>query len=115
MLSAKENNFIEYWKKNREKEKNIYRQLFFGLPFGLLLGIGILVLLESGWYERANMVAYAQSSPWLLVVAIVSIAIFTGFFYKKYKWEMNEQHYNELIFKKESNNSQTAATNPPVS
>ena len=45
------------------------------------------------------MVAYSQSSPWLLVIAIIAIAVFTGIFYKKYRWEMNEQRYKELQVK----------------
>ena len=100
MLTPDEQSFVEFWANNREREKNIARQIFFGLPFGLLLGAGVLVLLESGWYERANMVANSQSSPWLLVIAIITIAVFTGIFYKKYKWEMNEQRYMELLVKK---------------
>ncbi len=100
MLSPEENKFLDYWAQNREREKNIFRQIFFGLPFGLLLGIGIVIMLESGWYQRANMVAYAQSSPYILLIAIAAIAVFTGIFYKRYKWEANEQRYKELIVKK---------------
>jgi cbb3-type cytochrome oxidase subunit 3 len=111
MLTPEETKFISYWGQNRDREKNIARQIFFGLPFGLLLGIGVLVVLESGWYERANMVANSQSSPWLLVLAIVAIAVFTGVFYKKYKWEMNEQRYLELLVKKRAETIGTDATN----
>ncbi len=111
MLTTEENNFLGYWLIYREREKNIVRQIFFGLPFGLLLGIGVLVVLESGWYERANMVANSQSSPWLLVIAIVAIAVFTGVFYKKYKWEMNEQRYLELLVKKRNETTGPDATN----
>jgi len=111
MLTIEENKFINHWAKYREREKNILRQIFFGLPFGLLLGIGVLILLESGWYERANMVANSQSNPWLLVIAIIAIAVFTGIFYKKYKWEMNEQRYLELLIKKRDETPGTDATN----
>jgi len=111
MLTTEETKFINHWGQNRDREKNIGRQIFFGLPFGLLLGIGVLVVLESGWYERANMVANSQSSPWLLVLAIVAIAVFTGVFYKKYKWEMNEQRYLELLVKKRNERTTPDATN----
>jgi len=110
MLSKHESDFIQYWEKSREREKSLFRQLFFGLPFGLMLGTGILVLFETGWYQRANMVAYAQSNPWLLIVSIIAIAVFTGVFYKKFKWEMNEQRYRELLAKK-NNASEKSAGN----
>jgi len=96
MLAPDEKRFLEYWSANRLKQKSLVRQLLFGLPFGLCLGIGVLVVFESGWYERANMVAYTQSSPYVLVFAIIVIAVFTGVFYKRYKWEMNEQRFKEL-------------------
>ena len=112
MLSIEEKRFLDYWAANREKQKSLVRQVFFGLPFGLLLGIGILVLFETGWYERANMVAYTQSSPYVLIAAIVLIAVFTGIFYKRFKWEMNEQRYKELIVKEEkSKETPDKATN----
>lgn len=109
MLSPQEKKFVDYWSNNRVKQKSIVRQVFFGLPFGLLLGIGVLVLLETDWYERANMVAYTQSSPYVLVAAIIIIAVFTGIFYKRYRWEMNEQRYRELLAKEK--NTSAPATN----
>ena len=101
MLSKKEEEFIRYWEDNRIKEKSILKQFFPGLPVGLALGAGILLLLDTGWYERANMVAQAQSSPVVLFIAIAGIVAFTGFFYKKFRWEMNEQAYRELKLKQE--------------
>ncbi len=111
MLSTEEMRFLDYWAANREKQRSLPRQLFFGLPFGLLLGIGIVVLFESGWYERATMVAYSQSSPYVLLAAIIITAVFTGVFYKRYKWEMNEQRYKELKLKEKSAEKEQKATN----
>ena len=102
MLSDKEKAFLEYWEENRIKEKSVVRQFFPGLPIGLCLGIAILLLFDSGWYERANMVAQAQSNPIVLFIGIAAIVAFTGFFYKKFRWEMNEQAYKELKIKKEA-------------
>jgi len=99
MLSEKEKAFITYWEKNRVKEKSILKQFFPGLPLGLALGVAILLAFDSGWYERANMIAQAQSSPVILFIAIAGIVAFTGFFYKKFRWEMNEQAYKELKLK----------------
>jgi hypothetical protein len=99
MLSEKEQAFIEYWEKNRIKEKSILKQFFPGLPLGLAIGAAILFVLDSGWYERANMVEQSQSNPVILFIAIAGIVTFTGFFYKKFRWEMNEQAYKELTLK----------------
>lgn len=100
MLNKEEETFFNNWEKNRLKEKKIYRQLFPGLPIGLSIGIAIYLLLDSGWYERANMVANTQTNPFVLITAILAIIIFIGIFYKKHRWEMNEQYFEELKFKK---------------
>ena len=99
MFSKKDEAFLRYWEENRIKEKSIIKQFFPGLPIGLSLGAAILLLLDSGWYERANMVAQSESSPVILFIAIAGIVAFTGFFYKKFRWEMNEQAYKELKLK----------------
>ena len=99
MLSKREDEFLRYWEQNRIKERSILKQFFPGLPLGLALGAGILLLLDSGWYVRANMVAQSQSSPVVIFLGIVAIVAFTGFFYKRHRWEMNEQTYQELKLK----------------
>ena len=99
MLSKREQEFLKYWEQNRYKEKSFFKQFFPGLPVGLAIGAGILLLLDSGWYQRADMVALSQSSPLVIFVAITGIVAFTGFFYKRYRWEMNEQAYKELKLK----------------
>jgi len=110
MLSEKEEAFIEYWEQNRIKEKSILKQFFPGLPIGLAMGVAILLVLESGWYERANMVENAESNPIVLFIAVAAIVAFSGFFYKKFRWEMNEQAYTELKLRKERM-EKDAATN----
>lgn len=105
--------FIEWWKKNRDREKKLLRQLFIGLPLGLLISGGIIFSLDLGWYKRANMVASAELNPYVLLLAIIGIIVFTAIFYKKFQWEMHEQHYRELISKKdkmETANNSNAAT-----
>lgn len=101
MLSEKEKAFLIYWEENRLKEKSILKQFFPGLPIGLTLGAAILLLLDSGWYERANMEAQSESSPFIIFFCIAAIVAFTGFFYKKFRWEMNEQAFQELKIKEE--------------
>ncbi len=104
-MTKKEKEFLKYWEENRFKEKSILKQFFPGLPIGLSLGAAILLLLESGWYVRADMVAFSQSSPTIIFIAIAGIVAFTGFFYKKFRWEMNEQAYHELKIKNKKNDA----------
>lgn len=94
---------MNWWKENREKEKSLFKQLSMGLPLGLLMGLGILLNFVTGWYTRANMVANSQSTPMVLIVAIAIIAIFCSVFYKRHRWEMNEQRYIELQHKQSKN------------
>jgi hypothetical protein len=101
MLTQQERDFIAYWEKNREREKKILRQLFIGLPIGLLISGGIILSLDLNWYPRANMVANASLNPYVLFLAVIAITVFTAIFYKKYQWDMKEQRYHELLYKKE--------------
>lgn len=113
MLTQQEENFLNYWKENRDREKKLMRQLFIGLPAGLLIAGGIILSLDLNWYERANMVANTSLNPWVLLIAVIAIVVFMAIFYKKYQWDMKEQRYRELLFKKENeknNNSKTNAT-----
>jgi hypothetical protein len=107
MLSKNDEGFLQYWEKNRDREKKLLRQLFIGLPLGLLISGGIIFSLDLGWYQRANMVANSQTSPYVLLIAVAAIAVFTAIFFKKFKWDMNEQHYKELIYKKQQHNTET--------
>jgi cbb3-type cytochrome oxidase subunit 3 len=104
MLSEEEEKFLLYWEQNRTKKKSIRSQLSMGLPIGLLIGVGILLNFVSGWYTRANMVANSQSTPLVIIIAIILIALFCSVFYKRHKWEMDEQRYLELMYKKKSEN-----------
>ncbi|MBN9299653.1 MAG: hypothetical protein J0I41_21810 [Filimonas sp.] len=112
MLTKREEKFLAYWETNREKEKRSLRFLFIGLPIGFLIAIGIILSLMSGWYERATMVANSQFNPVVLIIAILAIVVFFGIFYKKYRWDMNDQYYRELLAKKRKDESGDAAEKP---
>ncbi len=105
MLTEQEEKFLIYWEKNKEREKSLGRQLFLGLPIGLLIGIGILLNFMSGWYTRATMAANGQSTPLVLIFAIIMIALFCSIFFKRHQWEMNDQRFQELKIKKQLHES----------
>ena len=105
MITTEDENFLNYWSENREMEKKISRQLMGGLPWGLLIGAGIVgVLFTGGWYEQAIIEANSEFNAFVLLFAVIGIAVFTGVFYKKYRWDLNEQHYKEILHKKSSQN-----------
>lgn len=110
MLTPAEEKFVEWWQQNRSREKKLMRQLFVGLPLGLLISGGILLSLDTNWYTRANMEANTSLNPVVFLIAIIAITVFTAIFYKKSKWEMHEQRYKELLHKKEKE-EKSEATN----
>ncbi len=102
MWTEQEKKFIDYWETNRLKKKKVFRQLSVGLPLSVVFVIGIALNFFSGWYKRADMEIRSQSSLVLLVViAGLLIVVFMTVFSAKHKWDMNEQHYRELLAKKE--------------
>ena len=106
MLTEKEEQFIQYWSKQRSLPKKDFKEFVKGLSSGLLIGIGIILLLITGWYQRANMDANSKSSPVIIIVVLLIIAVFMGFLYQNYRWEANEQQYLELLNKKKKAENQ---------
>jgi cation transporter-like permease len=92
---TEEERFLKYWSENRERERTSLKPLLVGLSAGFAIGIGVLVLLETGWFERAQMVANSRLSSLVLVVAFMCIALFMAFVYRRFRWEMKEQTYQE--------------------
>lgn len=102
MLTTDEKKFIEYWEANRLRKKKVWRQLSVGLPMASLLVIAIAANFFSGWYKRADMEIRADSSIVLvLLIAAILIVVFITVFSARHKWDMNEQHYRELLSRKE--------------
>jgi len=100
MLSEQETAYIAYWEKIRNNKQKQAKQFVTGFSIGLAIGCGIITILVTGWYERANMVAGSQFSPVIFAIIIAAIAFFVAYFYRNYKWERNEQLYQELLAKK---------------
>ena len=88
---------MEYWEKNREKQKKTVRQFLLGIPAGLLFVIPIVINFSSGWYKRAGMITNTSDfNPGVLIVALLLITGFIAIFSRRFKWERNEQYYREL-------------------
>lgn len=96
-LTKEEQEFLRYWESNRLQKKKFLRQFSIGLPLGVLMVVAIFVNIFSGWDKRAEMVMRGDpSSLYVILVAVVGIAVFMTVFSSRYKWEQNEQRYLEL-------------------
>lgn len=102
MLNSADEDFLVYWSKNREQQKNSLKPFLIGLSSGFALGISLILVLSAGWYERANMEANSRLSSFVLLLAILLISFFMAFFYRKFRWEMQEQRYLELLARKKN-------------
>lgn len=107
MLSPKEEEFIVYWENARTNKSLLSRQAMPGLRIGFILSAAILLLVYSGWYERAQMQFHAKTPAWLLIVGVILITCFCSIFYQKFKWEQQEQQYLEFIARRAKNNPTT--------
>jgi ABC-type Fe3+-siderophore transport system permease subunit len=102
MLTEEEEAFIQYWEKNSTQQKHSTRPFMIGLSAGFVLGVSLIAVVFSGWYERANMVANSRLSSFVFLLAILGISFFMAFIYRKFRWESKEQQYRELLAKKKT-------------
>ncbi|MEO9210636.1 MAG: hypothetical protein ABI208_06030 [Ginsengibacter sp.] len=98
MLTIEENDFINYWEANREKERMFFRQLGYGLPRGLIFGLPILLaVIFHDWYK--NMIPISKAQIILISIAVIGISLFYSIFRMNFRWDQNEQLYKELKLK----------------
>lgn len=96
MISADEEKFYLQWEKDRLLPHYKRKPFLRGLSMGLVLGILSMVITESGWYERANMVANIRGNEIWILLSIIVISVGIAFLYQQFSFEMNEQRYQEL-------------------
>ena len=101
MITEQEKLFLEFWEKNRDKQKKLFHQLAFGLPLGLVFAFPILLsVLFRSWYK--NMIYISGSQITVILITVLGIAVFFALIRMKFKWENNEQLYKELKFKQQT-------------
>ena len=104
MLTKDEKLFLEYWEKNRDKEKQFMRQLVGGLPIGLVFALPVLVaVIFHNWYKTMTYISGSQII--VIIIGVLGVAVFFAIFRMKFKWENNEQLYKELKFKENTDDS----------
>ena len=101
MSISEEEKFMQYWQEKRLQPK--LNPFFFlkGFAGGLIIGLLIFISLLAGWYKRANMDASNKLNPVVLLICILTIGIFIAIFYTYFKFEQNEQLYQEILKKRE--------------
>ena len=98
MLTEQEKLFVDYWDKNRDKQKRWFYQLAIGLPLGLVFALPILLsVIFHDWYKR--MIYISASQVTVIMIGVLGVAVFFTLFRMKFKWEQNEQLYKELKYK----------------
>jgi hypothetical protein len=105
-MNAEEEKFIQYWSASSEKERSSSKPLLIGFSFGLVFGVATLLSLFSGWDKRAGMVANSRLSMGILLLIILAVAVFVAYFYRHFRWERNEEHYQSLIARKKRENKE---------
>ena len=109
MLSEKDKEFITYWEKVRDRRKNFSAKLTSGLPMAALFSVPILLFITviylffPEWYTKVS--ARMPGSVSTIVIAVIICMFFFSYFRMQYKWEMNEQLYQELKSKAAKINS----------
>ena len=101
--------FFAFWQENSEKEKSSRKAFMLGLSSGFAIGVLVLSVILSGWYQRATMEANSKMSAFVLFMAILGLSVFIAFAYRKFKWEMNDQRYQEIAAKKRKIKNDDAA------
>lgn len=109
MITEKDEAFLRYWERNRDSESTFVSKITRGLPMALMFTAPVILFVLTvkifipDWYMK---VSGAMPGAFVtIVIALLVIVIFFSFFRMQYKWEMNEQLYNELKHKSTKSSS----------
>ena len=103
MLTKHEEDFINYWSLQRQRKKQFLRKLSIGLPLAVMIVAALIVNFLSGWYVEADKDIKSNSSVIIVVlIAAIGIVVFITLFSARHKWDQNEQHYQELLDRKQA-------------
>ena len=103
MLTKHEEDFISYWSSQRQRKKQFLRKLSIGLPLAVIIVAALIINFLSGWYVQADKEIRSNGSVIIVVlIAAIAIVVFITIFSARHKWDQNEQHYQELIQRKQA-------------
>ncbi len=96
MLTTEEQKFIDYWQEKRKQNK--LNPFLFGQGFavGLVTILLIHFCVVSGWNKQVPINLNLAVMP----LVYIGIVTFCAWFYNSFKYEQNEQLYQEFLIKK---------------
>jgi hypothetical protein len=102
-MTKQEEDFLKYWSEARQNRKKFLRKASIGLPLGVFIALGLGASLVAAYFHRkANPLLHDYAALVITVmIAGIAIAFFITLFAAHHKWDQNELHFNELMFKKE--------------
>jgi hypothetical protein len=87
--------FIRWWEKHREKERQLSTFLKKGIGMGLMMSFPVvLAVLFRGWYKRMPFVSGTQL--FLIIAGCLLISVFYAVMKGRMKWEESEDRYQQL-------------------
>jgi hypothetical protein len=110
MLSEKDKAFMRYWEKSREAESTPVSKIVRGLPmafmfsFPIVLSIVAVRLFLPEWYTKVSKTSSGMFIT--ITMAVFILSVFFAFFRMHYKWEINEQLYQEYRAKETQENGE---------
>lgn len=102
MLTDEDERYLKYWSEQRQKKKPFFGMASVGLRLGMFIAIGLALSIVAATFSRkANPVLENDSSLIItVIVAGLGIVLFITYFTGQHKWDQNEMHYQELLYKK---------------
>ncbi len=107
MLSQKEIEFVNHWNTVRLEHSSFGSKMKRGLPMAILFSMPILFSVAAvyffspEWYTKVGQKASGSFLP--IFIAVFICILFFAYFRMHFKWEMNEQLYQELMAKENKN------------
>jgi hypothetical protein len=100
MISEKDKAFILFWEKNRMAQNTLASKIARGLPMAIIFVLPVILLVLSVWlFIPEWYIKISKTSSGMFATALFAlflVVLFYSFFRMQYKWEMNEQLYQEL-------------------
>lgn len=100
MLNTEEQEFVAYWEQNRSKTRHWTSHLKHGFFYGLIFALPILINYLSGWFTNIRIML--PGTLLFISIAVTAVVFFFAIFYQRYRWERNEQLYEELKAKEKN-------------
>ncbi len=104
MLSPKEIEFINHWQSVRVEHSSFGSKMKRGLPMAILFSMPIIFSIAAvyffspEWYTKIGQKASSSFTP--IFIAVFICILFFAYFRMHFKWEMNEQLFQELMARK---------------